>query len=200
MLAMGIDPAVGRSGRSGIVLLEISLTPEMQKFFVHKDAENRPEIGSWDISIKNILKRKVRVPTEDDPIKEAEQLYLDATDLLPRGWHTEGPSLIVGIEDAIWKQNASTLIRQAKLIGSVTTYFRTSNFAVIIVHPMQVKTALMIPRVISKKPGTTTKDLVVHSVRRKLNDPHFLKAEKRLDREAICDAIGIALAAVMLAY
>jgi hypothetical protein len=59
----------------------------------------------------------------------------------------------------------------------------------------------MVPRFLGDKyKKHNPKDLVVRSVRRKLNDPHFLEKKKQNDREALCDAVGIALAAVMLAY
>lgn len=99
--------------------------------------------------------------------------------------------LPVCIEVPVFNRNAGVLIQQSFLLGGVSALLDLDGHRLAYVHPMSVKALLGIPR--PKKGETTDKSLVVQAVRDHIGDPDFMEDSPKKDREAICDAVGVAL-------
>jgi len=108
----------------------------------------------------------------------------------------EKDELPVYIEVPVFGKNAGVLIQQGFLIGGVSALLDLDGTRPKLVHPMSVKALLDIPR--PPKGGKTDKNDVVRAIRKRVGDPDFLCESNKLDREAICDAIGVALVGVFM--
>ena len=89
--------------------------------------------------------------------------------------------------------NAQALMGQSGLFYGLQLLFPGHFFGITPVNPNQVKTFLGIPY---KERGN--KDLVVKAVREMVGDAQFLEEKTKKDREAVCDAIGIACTGAFL--
>lgn len=89
--------------------------------------------------------------------------------------------------------NPQVLMEQAGLFYGLQVLLHGYPGEAIPINPNQVKTFLGIPY---KERGN--KDLVVKAVREMIGDAQFLEEKTKLDREAICDAIGIACTGAFL--
>lgn len=103
----------------------------------------------------------------------------------------------VYIEVPIGGRNPGTLIQQGFLIGGISSLLYLDGIKPRVVHPMHVKALLGIPPTPKGEQGS--KEPVIKAIRERVGDPQFLKElTNSKDREALCDAIGIALAGVFM--
>lgn len=103
-----------------------------------------------------------------------------------------GDTIPVFIEVPYFARNASVLMRQAYLVGGISALLDMDDNRPVLVNPSSVKALLGIPR-----GQWSNKDLVVNAVRSRVGKD-FLEEATKLDREAVCDAIGVALAGCFL--
>ena len=107
-----------------------------------------------------------------------------------------GEVLPVYLEVPISGRNAGVLIQQGFLLGGISTLLDLGGIRSKHVHPMSVKALLDIPK--TPKGEKANKDDVVAAIRERVGDPDFLADDTKKNREAVCDAIGVALVGLFL--
>ena len=108
----------------------------------------------------------------------------------------DGKEVPIYIEVPVFGKNAGVLIQQGFLIGGVSSLLYMDGIRPKLIHPMSVKALLGIPK--TPKGQKTDKGLVVQAVRDRVGDQEFLADDTQKNREAVCDAVGIALVGVYL--
>lgn len=171
MRIIGVDPSLRRSG--------------LAKLEVEKSLNgNQPRI--LDVLECAIVESDKNTDVLDVIAEVHEQLlaFLDEEEIP------------VYIEVPIFGRNAGVLIQQGFLIGGVSSLLDMDGIRPRLVHPMSVKAMLGIPK--TPQGQKTDKGLVVQAIRDRVGDPDFLIDDTKMNREAVCDAIGIALVGVYL--
>ena len=168
MHVLGIDPSLRRTG--------IALVSFNKKI--------RP---GQHISV--ISYRVVQTDTMDDLLEVISRVYHCV--------ERYSDSYVKYIETPYLSKNPQSLMEQSGLFYGlqVLLHYNYGGFSgkTTSVNPNQVKTFLGIPY---KERGN--KDLVVKAVREMVGDAQFLEKKTKKDREAICDAVGIACTGAFL--
>jgi len=171
MYVIGVDPS---PRRSGLAKLEVARS-----------------LNGSQPRILNVLECAIVESDKDTDILDiVTAVHEQLLELLA------GKVLPVYLEVPIHGRNAGVLIQQGFLIGGVSVRLNLEGIRPMYVHPMQVKALLGIPK--TPKGQKTDKRLVVKAVRDRVGDPDFLADDIKVNREAVCDAIGIALVGVFL--
>ena len=173
MRVIGVDPSERRTGLS-----KLDLTQPLNG--------NQPKVLT---GLECAVVRSVAGTYTLDIVTEVHECILALLD---------GEELPVYIEVPVHGRNAGVLIRQGFLIGGLSSLLFLDGIRPRQVHPMHVKALLDIPR--TPKGEKTDKGLVVEAIRSRIGDPVFMAGkskDERLDREAVCDSIGVALVGVM---
>lgn len=172
MYVIGVDPSLRRSG---LVKLELE----------------SPRNGSQP-RILNVLECAI---VESDKGTDVLDVVAEVHEQL-LAFLAEDAQVPVCIEVPIFGRNAGVLIQQGFLIGGVSSLLDMDGIRPKLIHPMSVKALLGIPK--TPRGQKTDKGLVVQAVRDRVGDPEFLADDTKVNREAVCDAIGIALVGVFL--
>lgn len=175
MLALGIDLSLSKTG---IALVKI-LGPH----------ENQLTSGR-QLKLDSVPAHTVNT-TQIGVLGTAWKIATDSLDLYDE-------IVPVFIERPIYRptnRNAESYFQTGRLLGALEVHFERSLRKTNLVNPQEVKTFLELD-----KDQRKDKIHVVNAIRRRLGDDTFLEEETKAYREAVCDAIGIALTGVFMAY
>lgn len=185
MLILGIDPSLTKTG---LVLVRARLP--------RKETEGSEFLKPKDLQpVKVLDKLSVSLPGSKDIIRCCLILH-DALTLIVRDAREryKREAILVYIEVPFHRLNASIFGKQWGLITVLQwELVRTHGIIAQFVNPTQVKSFLDIP-----KKKWSDKGEVVSRIREFIDDPTFMATAKKADREAICDAVGIALSGALL--